>query len=101
MPTPDPRGQRLRVFDASADAMTECGQSRETSVAAIWDLAGALVDSLAAWAPIIDRLDGARDRRFEASRAGRLVIECVFDELFDAPACRVLAAAFALRTAES
>jgi hypothetical protein len=100
MPTSDPRGVRLRLLDAQADNLIEIREkgtpAGEADVAALCHLAQALADSLAEWRPIIARLDGHQARAFDAAHAGTLVIESVFDELLDAPACRVLAAAFDL-----
>ncbi len=100
----DPRGALLRAFDAHAEAFfAECAQSVEQDarlargdVERLTDLAGAMAAGLADWGRRIDRLDVARHRAFDEARAGRRVLEGVFDEVLAPGAWRVLAAAFDL-----
>ena len=105
MPIPDPRGALVHLFDHHVDALVKTVGREPTDmvgeVAALNDLAGALADSLAIWRPIIARLAQPSGPALDIRRAGGLVIECVFDELLDPPACQVLAAAFDLAASRS
>ena len=96
MPTQDLRGVLLRAFDRNAVNMIELGDSSEPDIAALWDLAHAIADSLITWQSIVDRLQTPVGRQLLSPGTGSLLVETVFEDLLDGPACRVLISALAI-----
>jgi hypothetical protein len=99
----DSHGILLRIFDARAAALDDSRalDPDEPEVAIMTELADALFAAVCAWNVIIADVEPARRARFDARRAGALVIESVFDELLTPPACRVLMAAFDIAASRS
>jgi hypothetical protein len=104
MADPDSRQSALRAFDAFAHAFAQDAAAhveRGASLAAgdverLAALAERLVGDITAWGRTIETLDVGRDRPLRPKHAGRLLIECVFDDALTAPASRVLGAALDL-----
>ncbi|MHB8529692.1 MAG: hypothetical protein ACYC8V_09310 [Caulobacteraceae bacterium] len=97
------RGALLRRFDARAadfadDCVERAGGARlaRDEVETLWELAGAITEDLSGWANLVGRLDFAARAGLDPSEAAALIVECVFDPVLDAQACRVLAAAIDL-----
>ena len=96
MSTFDQRGEQLRTFDQLTNELSGRPASRQANLALLWELAAALSDSLHAWSSIVSRLELENAPDFDCERAGTLIIESALDEILDAPACSILASAFAL-----
>ena len=95
--TNDQRGEQLRTFDQHANDLNVYPDSRQLNLGLLWELAGSLSESLRTWSEIVSRLELAYEPAFDCERAGALIIESAFDEILDAPACRILSAAFTFR----
>lgn len=93
--------RKLRAFDAEARAYgaalgdTErLGRLRAAEdIATLHALGRTLAGSVLEWAVVIAAAPIAGAGEFNRDRAARLILESVFDELLDAPAWRLLAAA--------
>lgn len=98
------RGSDLRAFDTVAcelahhyDARFEAGASLASrDIQRLSALADRLGREVMAWSRAIRDLEAGAAGRLEPARAGRLLIESVFDEALIPEATRVLAAALAL-----
>jgi hypothetical protein len=105
MPSPSPRGALLQAFDADAaalmderDATIEAGRfEARREIVALGDLAKAIARVTTEWRGLITPLELTTP--YDATRAGDLIVETVFDEILDPAAWRVLTAALALAQA--
>ncbi len=101
MPPIDPRDPPRRLLAATAhDFARTCADQAEAgaSLAAgeltrLAALAARLASDVSFWAQALNELDLARQTRLVPARAGRLLIESVFDEALTPAGCRVLSAA--------
>jgi hypothetical protein len=93
----DPRGRLLHDLDKAASEVTlRCGRyEADRELAALFDLAEAIVRAIAEWRVLTRECE--RLSPWDPPRAGALILESVFDELLPAPQWRFLAAALALR----
>ncbi len=99
----------LRAFDASSGDFIDDAAARfergaglaERDLQRLADLAERLVSDLTAWRLALAKLDVASEVELSCRRAGRILIESVFDEALTPPASRLLAAAFDLAVSES
>ena len=102
MPPPSPRVALLHAFDADAaallderDATIEAGRfEARREIEALGDLAKAIARAALEWRDLVAPLELASP--YDATRAGDLILETVFDEILDPAAWRVLAGAVAL-----
>jgi hypothetical protein len=100
----DSRGSDLRAFDAAAGelcdhygARFEAGGSLASrDIRRLTLLAERLGREVMAWSGAVGDLDAGAAGRLRPCRAGRLLVESVFDEVLIPEATRVLAAALAL-----
>lgn len=99
----DPRGARLRAFDAQCrDFALDAARgsleaaATEADIGRLAALAGSLAAAATDWRRAVAALDLAREAEISAPRAARLVAETVFDEVLTPAACRVLVSALAL-----
>jgi hypothetical protein len=94
--------RRLREFDACAQELRQAcverfeagGAVAAAEIETLTRLSRTLVGNVGQWRSLAGDLDLCE--RFDADRAGRLVLESVFDEVLSPEAWRLLAAAFAL-----
>ena len=92
---------RLRDFDTSAHELRQAclerfdggGAVAAAEIKTLTRLSETIVDHVGQWCCLTDDLDLAEP--LDRHRAGRLVLESVFDEVLSPEAWRVLAAAFA------
>ena len=100
----DPRGSDLRAFDTLAGELSrhyairfEAGGSLASrDIQRLGVLAERIGREVMAWRGAVRDLEAAAAAPLEPRRAGRLLIESVFDEVLIPEATRVLAAALAL-----
>jgi hypothetical protein len=100
----DSRGSDLRAFDTVAGELShhygarlEAGGSlADRDIRRLSMLAERLGREVMAWSGAVRGLEAGAAGPLEPRRAGRLLIECVFDEALIPEATRVLAAALAL-----
>jgi hypothetical protein len=84
-------------FVADCAARGEAGAFRAASdLARLIALAARLAADLMCWKEALDELDLAREGRIEPARAGRLIVESVFDEALTPAGSRLLSAALVL-----
>ncbi|MEO8811609.1 MAG: hypothetical protein ABI376_01690 [Caulobacteraceae bacterium] len=94
----------LQTFDSfCADYVDDCRDRAQAGalvarrdIEALVDLAAAIAGSVAAWAPIVERLDLGRTAAFDPRRAQAMIVEGVFDDRLTGDALRILDAALAL-----
>lgn len=97
-------GNLLIVFDAQArDFISHCRrqacqgeQIARKDIDGLWALAGSVATSLEHWGALLDDLELARGPPLGLARAGRLLVEGLFDEILSAPAIGVFCAALDL-----
>ena len=92
----DRRGQLLHDLDEAAREVTlRCGGDQgDRDLAALFDLAEAIVRTVGEWRDLISGCEHLSP--FDPRRAAVLILESVFDELLPPPHWRLLAAALAL-----
>ena len=98
------RGSDLHAFDAVADELSRHyavrfetgGRLASRDIQRLSLLAERLGREVMAWSGALRDLEGGAARPLEPRRAGRLLVESVFDEALIPEATRVLAAALAL-----
>jgi hypothetical protein len=100
----DPRGGRLRAFDAhsrdflayAAPRLEDGEQLARADIDRLAALADQVVRSLVQWRERLAQVELAVRRPLSVPLAARLVTEAVFDDLLEPEATRVLAAAIDL-----
>lgn len=100
MKTIDRQGDDLRRYDSRlaqfiGDPAHDRSLADEDAVT-LADMADAIAAAVLVWAGIAQRLQLRRAAPLDQLRAGRLIIECVFDELLDGDSLGVLDASFSL-----
>jgi hypothetical protein len=104
----DLRGKDPRAFDTFAgelsrhcDTVFEAGAGLAArDIERLSSLAGRLGREVNVWSRAIGDLEAGAAKALEARRAGRLLIDTVFDEALIPEASRVLAAAFEIACSE-
>ncbi|MGH7017515.1 MAG: hypothetical protein ACRED8_10595 [Caulobacteraceae bacterium] len=96
---------RLGRFDLAAAEFRasagEWGPNAGEEIEMLWELAGAMIGDVRAWAERLDGLAIALERRLEAETACGLIVEVLFDPILVPEATRVLCAALEARQAAS
>ncbi|MGH6987211.1 MAG: hypothetical protein ACRED9_10290 [Caulobacteraceae bacterium] len=94
---------RLGRFDlAAADFRASAGgfgPRAGEEVEVLWELAGAMIGDVRAWAERLDRLEIGLERALDEETAWGLIVEVLFDPILAPEATRVLSAALEARQA--